>query len=550
MLLNRWKWLVLAIAVGLGACAQVKPVTEVAKANWVEARTDNFIVVTNGSDARARRLIENLEEFRRFAITALEIEVSAAALPFTIYAVSNDSELQSLVETAGVFGVFQNSYRGGLAVVNVNARGPDGTDRVQRNETLRGPQYRVTGNTRVIGTEGVFHEYVHYLQALDPNQSYPLWFSEGYAEYLSTFRITPDGHYRVGEAPMHRVEELRAGVPDPRTRRTGDPRFRWIPFDALLNARGYDTGHGSGPLYGQAWLLTHYLLSDPARAEKLKAYLEASNVPTVDSVPVFEEVFGLTVSQLGSRLRQYMRAGRFSTQRFDRPDEQLPEPVLSQVAPDDIRTRLGYVVLHFSPSLDKAETLLNEALAINPGNIPAQAWLASLAFARNDDAEVDRLIKAAGPAARTNVEYLILQGHVDVRRAVELFRAEDDTWREAVTRARRFFEAAIERDPNSVEPKLALARTYFLSDYPPPDSALQVITRAHDQSPANIQVRLALGHLLFRRGAVGTAQEHFEHVIVWSRNPEARRRAREMVEYIQAILAQTRPSEQSMDSAP
>ena len=547
---RRSTWAALLLILGLGACSQVQPVTEVAQSRWVEARTDNFVVVTNAGDARARKMVNDLEEFRRFAITTLNITVAESPLPFTIYAVTSDADLQSLVETAGAFGVFQSGYRGGLAVVNINARGASGTDRVQVIRTLRGSRLRVTANQRNIGMEGVFHEYVHYLQALNPEQRFPLWFSEGFADYLSTFQVTPDGRYKVGEAPMHRVFELKAGVPDSRSRTSGDPRFRWIPFDALINARGYDTGHGQGPFYGQSWLLTHYLLSDPERSVLLDAYLEASNIPSLDSVPLFEETFGKTTSQLSGRLRQYLRAKRFPSQTFDRPAESLPEPMIAEVAPDEIRTQLGYALLHFTPSFDKAETLLNDALAINPGNVEAKALLAALAFAVEDDARVEALINGAGDEVHTNIEFLTLKGHYGVRQAVRLYEAGDDGWREAVIEARLHFRNAIKLGSQSAEPFIALGRSYLLSDSMPPEEAIRLVETARTLLPSSLETRLILGHLQFRRGEVSAAQVNYEHVLAWSRNPRSRLRAREMLERIQAILAEVSESQQGVNSAP
>ncbi len=547
---RRTTWAVLLLVLVLGACSQAQPVTEVAQSRWIEARTENFVVVTNAGDARARKMVNDLEEFRRFAITALNIDVAETPLPFTIYAVTSDADLQSLVETARAFGVFQSSYRGGLAVVNINARGADGTDRVQVIPTLSGPRLRVTANQRGIGMDGVFHEYVHYLQALNPDQRFPLWFSEGFADYLSTFHVTPDGRYRVGDAPRHRVSELKAGISDPRARKSGDPRFRWIPFDALINARGYDTGHGQGPFYGQSWLLTHHLLSDPDRTALLDQYLEASNTPSLDSVPLFEETFGLNMSQLYSRLRQYLRSDRFASQTFDRPDAPLPEPTITEVAPDQIRTQLGYALLHFTPSFEKAETLLNDALAINPANIEAKALLAALAFAAEDDARVEALIRDAGDAADTNIEFLTLKGHHGVRKAVQLYEAGDESWRTAVVEARLHFRNAISLGVQSAEPFIALGRSYLLSDTMPPEEALELIGTARTLLPSSLETRLILGHLQFRRGEVGAAQANYEHVLAWSRNPQSRTRAREMLERIQAILAEVGESQQGVNPVP
>jgi hypothetical protein len=516
--------LLLAAALVAGAafpCAAASTINRVAEGTWTEARTDNFVVLTNAGESRARYLVQNLEDFRRLVIQATNLEIESNPLPFHIVALVGAGHLKSLIGADNVFGAFQQSYRGGLAAVNLAARAPDGTDSLQITYTAYGPIYRAKQNTRTVGMDGVFHEYVHYLLEIDARRRYPLWFHEGYAEFLSTFDISSDGRYKIGAPPMHRVLTLE------KTRR--------IPLGSLLNAKGYETGHENSDFNAESWLVVHYLMADPDRRARLYAFLDRLNTPVIDTVPVFEEVFGESEQDFARHIRQYRRMAKYDVERFDRPDAPLPQPTIRMPPADEVREQLAYTLLHFSPQRNKGVELIEEAIALNPGNMRARALLAAVAVADKDMPKAEKILAEAGPAAAGDADMLSLGGELHLRRAAELVAAAKPGWEPLLATARDAYRKALTLDPDHAQSLSGIARTWLIQPGRPPDEALALVARAERLLPMNQEIGLIAAHTRLKRGEIVDAVRSYEHVVAWGRDPDTVRQARERLDAIYAI---------------
>ncbi len=502
-------------------CAAASDVSRVAEGSWTEACTANFVVLTNAGEGRARYLIQNLEDFRRLVIEATSLDIESNPLPFHIVALSGSSQLKSLIGTDAVFGAFQQSYRGGLAAVNLAARAPDGTDNLQVSYTAYGPLYRSKPNTRAIGMDGVFHEYVHYLLEIDAKRRYPLWFHEGYAEFLSTFDIASDGRYKIGAPPMHRVLTL-------------DKTSR-IPIGSLLNARGYEIGHENSDFNAESWLVVHYLMSDPERRGKLYAFLDRLNTPMVDTVPVFEDVFGESDEAFSRHIRQYRRMAKYDVERFDRPDAPLPQPSIRVPPADEVREQLAYTLLHFSPEQKKGVELIEGAIAINPGNMRAKALLAAVAVANKDLPKAEKILADAGTAADGDPDMLSLRGELQLRRAAELVAAGKPGWEAFLAASTGAFRKALALDPDHPQSLSGVARTWLIRPGRAPDEVLAQIERAERLLPMNQEIELIAAHTRLKRGEIVEAVRSYEHVVAWGREPDIVRQARERLDAIYAL---------------
>jgi tetratricopeptide (TPR) repeat protein len=502
----------------LGACGSTPTLRQVAEDTWIEARTDNFVVLTNAGEDRARYLVQNLEDFRRLVIKATNLDIESNPLPFHVVALSTTGQFRALIDDQQVFGAFQHSHRGGLAVVNLTARAPDGTDSLEITQTAYGPLYRAKQNMRGVGMDGVFHEYVHYLLEVDAKRRYPLWFHEGYAEYLSTYDISNDGRYRLGDPPMHRVLALE--------------KARWIPLGALFNAKGYETGHENGDFNAESWLVVHYLMSDPDRREKLYAFLDRLDQPTVDTVPVFESIFGQTIDEATRSMRQYRRIGRFNADKFDRPADPLPVPSVRVLPLDEAKEQVAFTLMHFSPVREQGIALLNEALALNPENTRAMALLAWVALLNQDIPRAESIIERA---QGRSPELLAMQGNLMVQRAAQQFTSNDAAWTGTLDEADKIYRQALVLNPDEPDALIGLARTWLIRPGKPSDEAMALIARARLLLPMNHEIRLVEANLRLKRGDVVAAVNGYEHVVAWAREPSIVRRARERLDEIYAL---------------
>jgi hypothetical protein len=142
------------------------------------------------------------------------------------------------------------------------------------------------------GDDAVLHEYVHHFMLRYYPSAYPAWLVEGYAEYYMTADLGLQ-RLTVGGVNAGRARDL--------TRPGG-----WIPIQDLLGKAPDQLKKNEMPaFYAEAWLLTHYIVSDPERFRKLKPYLEAART-THDPVGAWKTAYGDDPDQLRAKLRDYM----------------------------------------------------------------------------------------------------------------------------------------------------------------------------------------------------------------------------------------------------
>ena len=501
------------------------------------------MILSHAGERRARQLVTELETFRRFVVQDGALELSEDALPFYIFAVNTYADLQSIVARGDVFGAFQQTYRGGLSVVNLSARAYDGTDKLNVTYTRRGPIYRVTGNTRSVGIDGVFHEYVHHLLATDQKRRYPTWFHEGYAEYLSRFEATSTGEVRIGQGLPHRIEELK------------EARRKWIPLGAMFNARGYETGHGQGAFYPQVWSMVHYMLAKSERREKLYRFLDRLSEPAVDLVPVFEEVWGENIEDVSRSIRSYTRSERFRSQTSRISTEPLPEPEVRVLTQSDVQENLAFAILQFqSVASPEALRLVEASIALDRGNIRAYASRAGLSLSLGELDDVKRWVDAAGDAALHDAEIQTIMGHLASLETSARRDAGREDWHETWSKSLYAYKQAIMIDPDAAEAHASLGRLYLFLDGPPPVEALEAVSRARELLPTNFEIELIRAHLLLKRGQLYDAILAYQQVIAWSRVPQTVKFAREMKEKVETVIAEIEAdnltSEKSLNAAP
>ncbi|GLK48904.1 hypothetical protein GCM10017620_18770 [Brevundimonas intermedia] len=255
---------------GLGAVVAVAlaalslPAT--ARADWLKAESERFIVYSEGNERSLRDYVQKLETFDRvmryrsgFAIN----EAPARKLP--IYLVNSRSGLLRVhpYTPKDVVGTYFPTSEDIFAVA------------------IRGENDEV-----------LLHEYVHHFMLGSMPSAYPGWFVEGFAEYYMTADID-GGRIQVGGYSDNRAYWLFNGS--------------WIPLEMLLRSRPADVTRSSyrETYYPVAWLLTHWFFSDPARLQQLSAYLTAVS-DGGDPVEAMETATGMTMGELRAALRRYL----------------------------------------------------------------------------------------------------------------------------------------------------------------------------------------------------------------------------------------------------
>lgn len=378
-----------------------------ARAEWRRAESPNFVLYGNLSESNLRARILLLEDFDKLLRTLTSADEPANPSKLHIYITDGPDSLRSIRPLpAGIAGFYMASTDGIAAFV-------DGHEEGKGNYIL-------------------FHEYVHHFMRANSSNTWPTWYSEGFAEYFATVRI---GSRRIdiGNFDPGRTGSLEA--------------LEWLPLERVL-------GHGIGGLnreqasqyYAQAWLLTHYLYSTPERQHLLSRLLAAQR-RTSDAEESLRLAGGPTVAELAAELRRYFRAGSIQYRQMARASAETPPPVTVTTLPASAgdmilvegALRIGIPDENQQPTLQRVRA----AAARYPGDPLAARVLAHLELLYGDPAAADRLLDPLIQAHPNDGELLYLKGlrwltaangdhppdnaDAQARQWLERARAADDT---------------------------------------------------------------------------------------------------------------------------
>lgn len=242
----------------------------IAQAHWLKAETPGFTVYSQGNEAALRQKAEELQAYDALLRMVTGVKAQPSPTRLSVYIVSSGADLVPLgLGGTGIAGVY-------FAHPNMLAAF------VARYESASFDKANTT----------LFHEYAHHFMFQYGATAYPIWYTEGFAEFVSTARIG-DGSAEIGRVEPGRSYDLIGA---------------WIPLDLMLAQKPNLKNWGYAKFYAQAWFTVHYINSDPARAAGMRRYL-ALLADGKDPIVSFEPAFGVTRAQFYDGLKNYQRGG-------------------------------------------------------------------------------------------------------------------------------------------------------------------------------------------------------------------------------------------------
>jgi hypothetical protein len=341
---------------------------------------------------------------------------------------------------------------------------------------------------RTLGPETVlFHEYAHHFMLENFPAAYPAWFTEGLAEYFANTQIKENGEVHVGGYNESRVYSLQLE--------------RWVPFADLLTKSVWELHPADRSVfYSQAWLLMHYMRSDPVRAAQLhKATEETAN--GADPLKAFESATGMTAEQLTLRLRQYRKL----TVRVLQPRNSAPTVPYTTLPPsaDDLILDNLRLILHPTGRVDAAFLAdVRKKAARYPGDALAERTLARAEFVMGDVAAGEAIMARRVAANEKDVEDLLLAGTGQVMAGIRDEARRADRFRAG----RTMLGKAYQLDQKDFRSLFTYAYARQTEPGFPTDNDVNVLLKTRDLAPSVREIVWRAGLALNAKGRIKEAE--------------------------------------------
>jgi hypothetical protein len=307
-----------------------------ARHNWRELTVGRLTIYSTRDDKATRSFATSLQLFENTIGTLLQSEHSRLPdIPTYVY-ILNGSDFYKYAGWRGISAFFQRHPFENIIVF-------DGE------------------KTFAETSEGVFHEYAHYLQANVQNAAYPPWYKEGFASVLQTFRVQGN-QIIVGDGP-------------PYGRRVD--MNRWIPIARVLAVTQRDPEYRRESLaqefYAESWALVHMMMFErPDLGHSAAVYLRDLD----DGFPepeAYARGFTLSKDELDRALSNYLVTARINYKRLR--FAQLPaveSAPLRLLPPWEADRELAGLMVRLEETKRGARELVDSALKAHPNDARAR----------------------------------------------------------------------------------------------------------------------------------------------------------------------------------
>lgn len=363
---NTASWLAGAL-VALGALWPVA-----ASAEWLRAETDKFVVYSHGREAQLRDYAVKLTTFDAVLRAMSPAPKRPATRKLEVYLVDSGAETRRVRpgSSSSILGFYTAGPQATFALAQTRSGA------LEADDTL-------------------FHEYAHHFMLENFPAGYPGWFIEGWAEYFMTTEIV-GGTVKVGGYNQNRAYWL-FNAP-------------WLPIEDVLSKSPWQIPSARRHLYySQAWLLMHYMRSDPTRAQQLNTAIAATahGQPPQDAMLA---AVGMSAEQLTKALRAYQNLPGY---KFTDVMKEPPAVAITRLpasADDLLLDNLRLVAARDAKPDPAFLAEVRRRAARWPSDRFAELTLARAEFTHGDVATGEAIVKRLLDANSNDVEALLVAG--------------------------------------------------------------------------------------------------------------------------------------------
>jgi tetratricopeptide (TPR) repeat protein len=436
-----------------------------AQATWHEATSTHFIVYSEGSQQDARDFAARLERFDFVLRRVRPVPADAPALKLRVFLLQDQNAVARIAggSTAG----FYLPDRRGLMLVGTRRRSVVSAD--ARTAQQSGGE---------IEPESVlFHEYTHHFTFQYFPATYPVWYSEGFAEFWGATRILAGDVVEVGLPADHRFSTFRA--------------LGWLPLERLLAAHNYSEVPGENIflLYAEGWLLVRYLFENPARQRQIQEYLRLVNQGVDFAEAARRAIPDLAV--FNNELYQYAGPQRFNVVRLPFRTIDIGQITVRTLRPseqalimDEIKVSSGY--------RQREATEFAAAVRGRASRFPDDPFAIRLVmetqYLADNHAEAiaaaDRLLSLEPNHPRA----LTIKGMSQMAGLAAARNTDQAAW----LAARQLVARAVNAAPQDPVVLSAYFRSFLLQNVTPTDAAQNALYTAMELAPSDDELRYLL----------------------------------------------------------
>ncbi|MCI0660136.1 MAG: tetratricopeptide repeat protein [Acidobacteria bacterium] len=493
----------IALFIGHGAPA----INASAKDTWTSVKTKHFVLVGNAGDKEIRKVAGKLEQFRDVFSKLFARANLNSPVPIRVIVFKNRHS----------YLPFMPIYQGKVSeVAGYFQSGQDVHYITLTSELSQENPYST-----------IFHEYIHALTNDNTFQS-PPWFSEGLAEFYSSFEIT-DGDKKVwvGKPISHHVHLLR------------EHKFLPLPklFAVHRDSPDYNERDKQGVFYAQSWALVHYLLlgNNGQRKPQFIKYLELlSQAKSVDES--FKEAFQTDYSTIEKELKNYINRDKYPVQIFSSSSGQKLEFNITmestQISEAEWNYYLGDLVLHLNRT--DCETYLKKAIKLDPNLAVAHASLGMAQMKSQRFSEAKGSLQQALATGTENhmvhyyYAFILSREGMDAKNIITGYQPET-----AVT-MRKHLKRAIEISPGFPESYNLLAFINMVLGEELDESA-KLLRQAIALSPSRQEFSFMLAQILMRQQKYEDARTIVEPLARNASEAQIRANAQTLLERLNQI---------------
>ena len=344
--------------------------------------------------------------------------------------------------------------------------------------------------------EVAFHEYTHFIMRSRLSEYVPLWYEEGFAQYLSTIRFSR-GKAVLGRVPARKMLRSISAHQDSWIRvLNGKPPLDWA-------------SHGMESHYIFAWAVTHFLNRGATKEgvpiiELVPAILNSISEGGIPSEVILNAI-GLTEEEFLPAIKEHFRDTRDHT--FEVLIEHEEEVTHERDCLDyvEVREMLADVIRKSNPR--RAHHLLKQAIARQPDRAMLHV-IYSKTLGSGKDASftsAEKAIELDGQNVDANIrmaELLTLECIMSYRRPC----SDTDA-------AINHYLTALDIDHTRVDAAFGLGVVYLFIGRA--GDALNYLRVAYQRAPWSPRINLYLGDTYRMIGNKVKAREHLTKAALW-----------------------------------